>query len=108
MQIEGRKLIFIMNFSVLDFSKFASRMPHIAQILVSTFRFSRGACPRAPIDISSFFFFFFFFSNFRLCITAHVFVLLDFCVSVFPDLLVLYFTVGMFQGHLKVLLHHKM
>ena len=27
MQIEGTKLIFIMNFSVLDFFKFASRMP---------------------------------------------------------------------------------
>ena len=35
MQIEGTKLIFIMNFSVLDFFKFASRMPNIAQILVS-------------------------------------------------------------------------
>ena len=34
MQLEGRKLIFIMNFSVLDFLKFASRMPKIAQILV--------------------------------------------------------------------------
>ena len=29
MQIEGTKLIFIMNFSVLDFFKFASRMPQI-------------------------------------------------------------------------------
>ena len=38
MQTEGRKLIFIMNFSVLDFFKFASRMPQIAQILVSTFK----------------------------------------------------------------------
>ena len=38
MQIEGRKLISIMNFSVLDFFKFASRMPQIAQILVSTFK----------------------------------------------------------------------
>ena len=37
MQIEGRKLIFIMNFSVLEFFKVASRMPQIAQILVSTF-----------------------------------------------------------------------
>ena len=33
-QIEVRKLIFIMNFSVLDFFKFASRMPQTAQILV--------------------------------------------------------------------------
>ena len=32
MQIEGTKIIFIVNFSVLDFFKFASRMPHIAQI----------------------------------------------------------------------------
>ena len=38
MQIEGRKLIFIMNFSVLDFFKFGSRMPQIAQIFVSTFK----------------------------------------------------------------------
>ena len=40
MQTEGRKLIFIMNFSVLDFFKFASRMPQIAQILVLTFKLS--------------------------------------------------------------------
>ena len=38
MQIEVRKLIFIMNFSVLDFFKFATRMPQTAQILVSTFK----------------------------------------------------------------------
>ena len=38
MQIEGRKLIFIMNFSVLDFFKFASRMPQIAHILVLIFK----------------------------------------------------------------------
>ena len=56
MQIEGRKMIFIMNFIVLDFFKFASRMPQIAQILVSAFKFfSRGVCPRIPIDVSSFF-----------------------------------------------------
>ena len=42
MQIEGRKLLFTMNFSVLDFFKFAPRMPHIAQILVSTFKFLPG------------------------------------------------------------------
>ena len=37
MQIEGTKQIFIMNFSVLDFFKFASRLPQIAQVkLVST------------------------------------------------------------------------
>ena len=47
MQIEGRKLISIMNFSVLDFFKFASRMPQIAQILVSTFKnFLREHAPR--------------------------------------------------------------
>ena len=32
MQTEGTKLIFIMNFNVLDFFKFASRMPQILQI----------------------------------------------------------------------------
>ena len=42
MQIEGRKLIFIMNFSVLDFFIFASRMPQIAHILVSTFKIFWG------------------------------------------------------------------
>ena len=43
MQIEGMKLIFIVNFSVLDFFKFASRMPQIAHTLVLTFKiFSRG------------------------------------------------------------------
>ena len=40
MQIEGTKVIFIMNFSVIDF-KFASRIPQIAQNLVSTSNFSR-------------------------------------------------------------------
>ena len=42
MQIEGRKLSFIMNFNVQDFFKFAYRMPQIAQILVSTFQFFPG------------------------------------------------------------------
>ena len=42
MQIEGGKFIFIMNFRVLDFFKFASRMPQIAQILVSTFKIFSG------------------------------------------------------------------
>ena len=37
MQIEGKKLIFIMNFSVLDFFKFASRMPEIAQVFPLVF-----------------------------------------------------------------------
>ena len=48
MQIEGRKLIFIMNFSVLDFFKFASRMPQIAQILVSTFKVFQGEHASVP------------------------------------------------------------
>ena len=42
MQIEGTKLTFIMNFSLLDFLKFAPRMPQIAQILVSTFKILGG------------------------------------------------------------------
>ena len=61
-QIEGTKLIFVMNFSVLHFFKFAFRMPQIAQILVF---FSKilwggggggggGACPQIPVEISSF------------------------------------------------------
>ena len=60
MQIEGTKLIFIIN-SVLDFFKFASRMPQIAQILVSTFKIfgggggGGGACHWTPLEISSFF-----------------------------------------------------
>ena len=42
MQIEGTKLIFVMNFSVLHFFKFASRVPQIAKILVSTVKVSGG------------------------------------------------------------------
>ena len=43
MQTEGTKQICIMNFSVLDFFKFASRMPQIAQIkIVLIFQFFRG------------------------------------------------------------------
>ena len=38
MQIEGTKLIFFMNFSVLHFFNFASRLAQIAQILISTFK----------------------------------------------------------------------
>ena len=53
MQIEGTKLIFNMNFSVLDFFKCASRNPQIAQILVSTFKIfpgggGRGHAPGPP------------------------------------------------------------
>ena len=47
MQIKGRKLIFIMNFSILDFFKFTSRMPQISQILVSTFKIFQGS-PHPP------------------------------------------------------------
>ena len=38
---EGTQLIFVMNFSVLHFCKFASRIPQIAQILVLTFTIFR-------------------------------------------------------------------
>ena len=38
LQIEDTKLIFIMNVSMLDIFKFASRIPQIAQIIVSTFK----------------------------------------------------------------------
>ena len=48
MQIEGRKLIFIMNFSMLDFFKFASRMPQTAQIFVSTLKIFQGSMPPDP------------------------------------------------------------
>ena len=48
---------FFMNFRVLGFFKFASRMPQIAQILVSTFKIFPGKhAPQAPLDIASFFF----------------------------------------------------
>ena len=73
MSFEGAKLIFVINFSVLHFFRFASRMPQIAQILVSTFKVFRehggsgggggGACPQTPLQSSSFFFI----SNSRLC-----------------------------------------
>ena len=56
MQVEGTKLIFVMNFSVLDFFKFASRMPQIAQILVSTFNiFRSGMFPDPPRNFLSVF-----------------------------------------------------
>ena len=57
MQIEGAKLIFLMNFSVLDFFKFASRMPQIAQILESAFKIFRGG-GIPPDPLRSFLFFF--------------------------------------------------
>ena len=60
MQIEGRKLMFILNFSVLDFFKVASRMPQTAQILVSTFKIFQGSMPPDPPTYYSSFFFFFF------------------------------------------------
>ena len=56
MQIEGTKLIFIINFSVLDFFKFASRMPQIAQIkLVSTFKIFQGEGAHSPRNALFFF-----------------------------------------------------
>ena len=48
MEIEVRKLTFIVNFSVLDFLKFASRMPQTTQILVSTFKIFWGSMPLDP------------------------------------------------------------
>ena len=42
MQIESTKLIFVMNFSVLHFLKFASRMLQTAQILVLAFNIFQG------------------------------------------------------------------
>ena len=63
MQIEGTKLIFIMNISVPDFFKFASRMP---QILVVTFKIFWGSMP--PDPPRDFLFFFFFYEQFQaLC-----------------------------------------
>ena len=56
MQIEGRKLIFITNFSVLDFFKFGPRMTQIAQILVSTFKIFQGSMPPDPPRYFLFFF----------------------------------------------------
>ena len=57
MQIEGTKLIFIINISVLDLIKLASRMPQIAQILVSTFNIFLGGMPPDPPRKFLFFFF---------------------------------------------------
>ena len=57
MQIEGTKLILIMSISVLGFFKFASRMPQIAQILVSTFKIFQGSMPPDPPTNFLFFFF---------------------------------------------------
>ena len=47
-----------MNFSVLHFFRFASRMPQIAQILVLTFQifWVGGACPWTPLKTFLFFF----------------------------------------------------
>ena len=54
MQIEGTKRIIIINYSVLDFFKFASRMPQNAQILVLTFKIFGEGMPSDPLEISSF------------------------------------------------------
>ena len=83
MQTECTKLIVIMNFSVLDFFKFASRMPQIAQVkLVSTFKIFSvggegggggrrkrwgGGGGHAPDTPHRNFLFFFFISNSTLC-----------------------------------------
>ena len=68
-----------MNFSVLDFFKFASRMLQIAQILVMTYQnFFQGACPRTP---PTYFLFFFFFS---LTISDSGFSGIDFIVHCSP------------------------
>ena len=45
-----------MNISVLDFFKFASGMPQIAQILVSTFKIFWGSMPPDPPRNFLFFF----------------------------------------------------
>ena len=75
MQIEGTQLISIMSFSMLDFLKFASRMPQMAQILVSSFNIFR-----TPLEIS----FFFLVSNSRLCVLhCPRFVLICLCFLFF-------------------------
>ena len=45
-----------MNSSVLDFFKFASRMPQTARIVVSTFKIFRGSMPPDPPRNFLFFF----------------------------------------------------
>ena len=71
MQIEDTKLILVMNFRVLDFFKFASRMTQIAQILVSTFKIFQGGMKGRgkglPPDPPRNLFNFFFISNSRFC-----------------------------------------
>ena len=54
MQNEGTKLTFIMNFSVLVYSSFASRMPQIAQIVVFDFQHFPRGMPPDPLEISFF------------------------------------------------------
>ena len=59
MQIDGMKLVFVMNCSVIHFFKSPSRMPQIALILVTTFKIFRGdhgLGPQTLIEISSLFF----------------------------------------------------
>ena len=72
MQIDDTKLIFVMNLSVLDFFKFASKMPQIAQIFVLTFKIFHWG--HAPHPLRNFLIFFI--SNSRLC-------LVDMAVQVF-------------------------
>ena len=59
MLIEVWKLIFVINFSVLDFFKFTSRMPQTAQILVSTFKIFSGEHAPGPPYIFPLILFFF-------------------------------------------------
>ena len=68
MQIEGRKLIFIMNFSVLELFKFASRMhaSNCTDFSLDFQEFSSGACPRTSPPSPPRYLLFFFFSNSRL------------------------------------------
>ena len=59
MQTRGTKLIFVMNFSVLDFFKFASRMPQIADFSLDFQIFWWGGHapgPLTPYKLPLFFF----------------------------------------------------
>ena len=61
MQIEGTTLIFIMNFSVQDFFKFASRMPQIAEVSLDLQNFPGRGRGGGGFPL-------FFISDSRLCI----------------------------------------
>ena len=78
MQTEGTKLAFIVYFSVLDFFKIASRMPHCIDFSLDFQNFP------ALLEMSSFFFFI---SSFRLCYNfihhkeVHVDFVLECCID---------------------------